>query len=115
MLICASTACFPELSLLDAIDRLVDLEFSNVEIALHERRNQLKPSEVAANLEAAIHACRDTHRLGVAAYEVEINFAPAPDWPAGSKVCCDPLSFQTEATTLGTSYSPEVGNDGTPL
>ena len=67
MLICASTACFPELSFPEAIDRLVDLEFSNVEIALNERLGQLKPSQVAADLEKAIHACRDTHRLGVAA------------------------------------------------
>jgi hypothetical protein len=45
---------------------------------------------------------------GAAGYEVEINFAPAPDWPVGSKVCCAPLSFTTDATTLGTKFSPEV-------
>lgn len=50
---------------------------------------------------------------GAAGYEVEINFATAPDWPTGSKVCCDPLSFFTDATTLGTSFSPEVVLDNT--
>lgn len=50
---------------------------------------------------------------GAAGYEVEINFAPAPDWPTGSKICCDALSFFTEATTLGTSFSPPVVLDNT--
>jgi hypothetical protein len=45
---------------------------------------------------------------GAAGYEVEINFAPAPDWPVGSKVCCAPLSFTSDATTLATRFSPEV-------
>jgi hypothetical protein len=45
---------------------------------------------------------------GAAGYEVEINFAPAPDWPDGSKECCTPLSFTSDATTLATKFSPEV-------
>ena len=50
---------------------------------------------------------------GAAGYEVEINFAPEPDWPTGSRVCCAALSFSTKATTLGTSYAPELVLDNT--
>ena len=43
---------------------------------------------------------------GAARYEVEVNFQE--DWAPGSKVCCDPISFFTKASTLGTSLSPAV-------
>ncbi len=113
MLISASTACFPDLSLAEAIDRLVDLEFSNVEIALHERLNQLKPSAVAADLEGAIIACRDTHRLGVTAYEVEIE-AEGEEYYEQFRACCR-LAKATKVVTitvpsaeLGTPFNEEV-------
>ena len=44
--------------------------------------------------------------LGAAGYQVEVNFSS--DWAAGSKVCCDPINFLTQASTLGTSLSPAV-------
>jgi hypothetical protein len=44
--------------------------------------------------------------LGAAGYQVEVNFSS--DWAAGSKVCCDAISFHTQASTLGTSLSPAV-------
>jgi sugar phosphate isomerase/epimerase len=113
VLICASTACFPQLSFLEAIDRLVDLEFSNVEIALDERLNQLKPSQVAADLEMAIHTCRDTHRLGVAAYDVEID-AAGDQYYEQFRACCR-LAKSTKVVTitipsapLGTPFNEEV-------
>jgi sugar phosphate isomerase/epimerase len=113
VLICASTACFPELSFAEAIDRLVDLEFANVEVALHERLNQLKPSQVAADLEHAIHVCRDTHRLGVSAYEVEIE-ATGEEYYEQFRACCR-LAKATKVVTLtvpsaelGTPFNEEV-------
>ncbi len=43
--------------------------------------------------------------LGAAGYQVEVNFSS--DWASGSKVCCDPINFFTQASTLGTSLSPD--------
>jgi hypothetical protein len=43
---------------------------------------------------------------GASGYEVEINFSS--DWATSSKVCCDPLSFFTDASTLGTSIAPQI-------
>jgi hypothetical protein len=43
---------------------------------------------------------------GAAGYEVEVNFSS--DWTEASKVCCEPLGFFTDASTLGTSLSPDV-------
>jgi sugar phosphate isomerase/epimerase len=113
VLISASTACFPDSTLEEAIDRLVDLEFSNVEIALHERLPQLRPSAVTADLERAIHVCRDTHRLGVTAYEVEID-APGETYYEQFRACCR-LAKATKVVTivvpsaeLGTPFNEEV-------
>jgi len=41
---------------------------------------------------------------GAAGYEVEVN--SSFDWAPGSKVCCDPLRFGSDATTIGTSHAP---------
>lgn len=43
---------------------------------------------------------------GAAGYEVEVNFSS--DWTESSKVCCEPLGFSSDASTLGTSLSPDV-------
>ena len=43
---------------------------------------------------------------GASGYEVEVNFSS--DWATSSKVCCDPLSFFTDASTLGTSIAPQI-------
>ena len=51
MFVCASTECYYDLPLKAALEKLVDLEYSSVEVALHEDANQLKPSHVAANLD----------------------------------------------------------------
>jgi hypothetical protein len=41
---------------------------------------------------------------GAAGYEVEVN--SSFDWAPGSKVCCDPLRFGSDVTTIGTSHAP---------
>src|SRR5262249_8616867 len=56
----------------DALDRLADLEYTRVEVAISEQGAQLKPSQVAANLEEAIQACRQLHRMTPVAYRVDI-------------------------------------------
>ncbi|HEY1067383.1 MAG TPA: sugar phosphate isomerase/epimerase [Pirellulales bacterium] len=73
MFVSASTDCFPQLSLEAALAKLLDLEYTRVEIALCNRKGQLAPSEVAADLDAAIRRCRDVHRLTPVAYDVELD------------------------------------------
>ena len=53
MFVAASSECFPKLSLDGVLQRLVDLEYTNVEIAIHEHGGQLKPSDVLADLDEA--------------------------------------------------------------
>lgn len=113
MFVAASTDCFSTLPLETALQRLVDLEFSRVEICLHEKGRQIKPSEVHANLEQAIHACRDTQRLTPVAYSIDID-APESEYYQQFASCCK-LAKATKvvivtvpASELGTPFNAEI-------
>jgi len=111
--VAASTECFPQLSFGDAVQRLVDLEYTRVEICLRESSGQLKPSQVHANLEKAIHLCRDTHRLTPVAYFADIQ-AEGDEYYAQFLSCCK-LAKSTKVVVisvpsaeLGTPFNAEV-------
>ncbi len=72
MLVCASIECFPASEKEEAPSKLVDLEYSAVELPIHEEGNSwIRPSEVLADLDAAVDRCHDTQRLAAAALSVE--------------------------------------------
>ena len=113
MLVAASTECFPSLSLDGALSRLVDLEYTNVEIDIHEGGQHLKPSEVHANLEGAMNACRATYRLNVCTYSIDIaaegklyyeQFASCCKLAKATKVVC----MVVPSSELGTPFNAEI-------
>ena len=113
MFVAASTGCFADLPLAGALERLADLEFTNVEIMIHETGKQLRPSEVAADLERAIRLCRQTHRLTTAAYSIDLE-APDEEYYRQFTACCR-LAKATKVVTvtvrsaeLGTPFNAEV-------
>lgn len=113
MLVAASTECFPSLSLIQAVDTIVDLEYTSVEIDVHEDGGHLRPSFVAENMESAIAACRNTHRASVVSYSVEIK-AEGEEHYRQFAACCR-LAKATKVVTLtvpsgelGTPFNQEV-------
>jgi sugar phosphate isomerase/epimerase len=111
--VAASTDCFSTLPFDGALGRLVDLEYTRVEVCLHEHGNQLKPSQVHANLEQAIHLCRDTHRLTPVSYSIDID-APEPEYYHQFTSCCK-LAKATKvvitsvpSAELGTPFNAEI-------
>lgn len=113
MFVAASTNCFPDLPLNEALGRLVDLEYTSVEIMVHESGGHLKPSEVLDNVDRAIQTCRATHRLTPVAYSVDIE-APEPEYYQQFAACCR-LAKATKVVTisvrsgeLGTPFNAEV-------
>ncbi|MDZ4821294.1 MAG: sugar phosphate isomerase/epimerase [Planctomycetota bacterium] len=112
MFVAASTECFPDLSLTDALDRMVDLEYTGVEFGLIESGKQLKPSQVHADLERAIKLCRDTHRLTPAGYTVDMP--EGPDYYAQFASCCKlakatkVVAVTVPAAELGTPFNAEI-------
>ena len=113
MLVAASTECYPDLPLADALTRLGDLEFSAVEITMHEHGVQIKPSEIVENLEKAIALCRDTHRFDIVAYSVQIDAQGDEYYRQFAAIC--KLAKTTKVVTLtipsgvlGTPFNEEV-------
>ncbi len=114
MFVAASTRCFSDLPLDAALQRLVDLEYTAVEIVLDENGNHLKPSEVAENLERAVQICRKTRRLTPVAYSVEIKADSEAEYYAQFDACCR-LAKATKVVTiavrseeLGTPFNAEI-------
>lgn len=113
MFVAASSNCFAHLPLDVALGRLVDLEYTSVEIAVHESGVQLKPSEVYRDPDRAVQLCRQTYRLTPIAYSVEIE-APEPEYYRQFAACCK-LAKATKVVTiavrsaeLGTPFNAEV-------
>jgi sugar phosphate isomerase/epimerase len=111
--VAASTECFYDLPLKAALEKLVDLEYSSVEIALHEDAGQLKPSHVAANLDHAVAICQNTLRLDVVAYSVQ-SAATGQAYYDEFTACCKlakatkVVSVTISSGELGTPFNEEV-------
>ena len=69
--VAASTECWPDMELQEAIEVLSDLEFTAVEIALHES-GKVKPSELLEDVDRGIQWLRYSHRLDISGYSVEL-------------------------------------------
>lgn len=113
MYVAASTDCFANLSLGAALKKLFDLEYTRVEIALRETGNQLKPSQVQADLDSAIVACRDTHRLTPVAYYFESDPEGPEYYKQFAAVCklakaTKVVVVTVRAGELGTPFNAEI-------
>jgi len=113
VLVSVSTDCFADLSLQEALDRFVDLEFSHIDMSIHEQGNHLKPSDVAEDVEEAVDLCRSTNRLNVVAYSVEID-AQGEEHYKQFDACCrlakatKVVSITVPSAELGTPFNKEV-------
>ncbi len=113
MYVAASSECFPQLSLDSVYQRLVDLEYTSVEIAVHEKGNQLKPSQVYADVDKAIALCRETYRLTIAAYSIDID-SPEDLYYKHFAACCrlakatKVVAVVVPAAELGTPFNAEI-------
>lgn len=113
MLVAASTECFPGLSPDEMIDRMVDLEFTNIEPAIHDVDGFLSPADVVSDLDRAIDRCRRTRRLNIVAYSVGIGATGARHYEEFEAIC--KLAKATKVVTLtvpsaelGTPFNEEV-------
>lgn len=112
MIVAASTNCFPHLTNEETFEKLVDLQFTNVELVLSESE-ELKPSEIHADLNAAISTCQQTRRLTVCSYFVDIAAEGDEYYQQFESIC--KLAKATKVVTmtipsgpLGTPFNEEV-------
>ena len=113
MIVAASTDCFPDLSLDEALRRMVDLEYTAVELVFREGSNQLRPSAVQASVDDAIQACRQLYRLTPAAFVVDLVGATDDDYAQFDAICqlakaMKVFSLTVPSSELGTPFNAEV-------
>ena len=107
--VAATTDCLPESSLDETIEKLAHLEFANIEIAIRENGNHLKPSQVCNDFEGVRDVCLSTQRLNVIGYSLDIS-EQGEDYFEVFTQCCR-LAKATKVVSL----TVEAGPHGTPF
>ena len=113
MFVAATTRCFPDRTLDAALRQLVDLEYTSVEIMIHESGGHIKPSEVLADPERALQLCRQTHRLTPCAFSFDMDTS-AEAYYAQFEACCrlakaiKVVTITVRSAELGTPFNAEV-------
>jgi sugar phosphate isomerase/epimerase len=113
VIVAASTDCFPDLSLDDTLRRMVDLEYTAVELVFREGSSQLQPSTVHASVDDAIQTCRQLYRLTPAAFVVDLVGATTEDYAQFASICqlaraMKVFSLTVPSSELGTPFNAEV-------
>ena len=113
MFVSASTDCFPDLSLSAALDRVGDLEYTAVELALFEDRDQFKPSYILSNLDPAIELCRNTRRLDIVAFDIRIAATGEAHYEQFLAICrlaktVKVVTLTVPSGEIGTPFNEEV-------
>jgi sugar phosphate isomerase/epimerase len=111
--VAATTECFLDLSLAMALERLADLEYTSVELAMFEDADQFKPSQVAADIEAAVAICRNTQRLDVVAFDTRITAVKETHYEQFTAICrlakaAKVVTISIPSAELGTPFNEEV-------
>lgn len=114
MIVCSSTECFPEVPREEIASLLVDLEFSSIELAIHEEGpTWVQPSTVLAEPEQALNVCRDTCRLNIVALSVDQK-ADGDLYFEQFAACCrlakslKVVPLVVPAAELGTPFNAEI-------
>ena len=113
MFVAATTQCYPDRPLDRAIEKLADLEFSHIEIGIHENSDHLKPSQVVENFRGAVEVVNSTRRLTVVGFSLEIE-GEGESYNETFNKCCE-LAKLSKIVTLtvdssehGTPFNEEV-------
>jgi sugar phosphate isomerase/epimerase len=111
--VAATTECFLDLSLPMALERLADLEYTSVELAMFEDADQFKPTQIAADVEAAAAICRNTRRLDVIAFDVRITAEKQAHYDQFTAICrlaktAKVVTITVPSAELGTPFNEEV-------
>jgi sugar phosphate isomerase/epimerase len=86
--VACSTLCFARFPLDQALRLIAELEFSKVDVAIHERGPHLRPSEVARDVALAAQRLRIGPSLSPAAMSVEIEAADEREYERQLRAVC---------------------------
>ncbi len=112
MFVAASLECFPDLNIKDACQKVIDLEYSAIEIDLHED-GHVPPSRIHEDLQWGLRTCQDTLRLEIVGFSVDIK-AEGEEYFAQFESCCKiakaikVVTLSVPSSPLGTPFNEEV-------
>jgi len=96
------------MELQEIIEILTDLDFTAVEIAIHES-GLLKPSELLKDPDRAVQVLRHTHRLDISGYSVELDSTGDQHYDDFKTIC------RIAKTTKVVNIAVPSGEHGTPF
>ena len=114
MYVACSTLCFNSYAFADALRTITELEFNKIDVAVHERCNHLRPSQVVQDPAAAAAQLRMATCLAPSAISVDIGAPDGEEFDHQFKAVCRlaritmvPL-LTLPAAPVGTSIETEV-------
>lgn len=101
------------MELQEAIEALQDLEFTAVEIAVHESAPHVKPSDLLADSDRAIQLLRHTHRMDISGYSVQLSSTGEAHYEDFKEICriakaTKVVNITVPSAELGTPFNEEV-------
>ena len=101
------------MELQSVIEVLQDLEFTAVEIALHESSEQTKPSEMLVDHDRAVQLLRHTHRMDISGYSLELGSSGDQYYEDFKNICriaktTKVVNLTVPSAELGTPFNEEV-------
>lgn len=113
MIVAATTACFPDVPFPEVIELLSDLEFTSIEVALHDDGTQMPTSRLEEDFVETVRLIRDTHRLDICCFDVRILETGEKHYDRFKLVC--QLAKATKVVTIavpsavqGTPFNEEI-------
>ncbi|CAD77427.1 MULTISPECIES: sugar phosphate isomerase/epimerase family protein [Rhodopirellula] len=113
MFVAASTRCWPDLELQASIELLQDLDFTAIEIAIHESSTHCRPSDVLSDEDRGIQLLRHTHRLEISGYSVELGSTGEQHYTDFEGICriakaTKVVNIAVPSSEKGTPFNEEV-------
>ena len=117
MFVAASAHCLSHMPLDEAMDLLVHLQFTAVELPILKEGKFLTPADVHADLQEAVLRCRETHRLDICALLVDLGEANDEAYNQFHSICKLAKALKVHTITvpsaeLGTPFNEEVEHLG---
>jgi sugar phosphate isomerase/epimerase len=113
VLVAATTACFPDVPFPDVIQLLIDLEFTAVEVAIHDSGTQMTSERIVNDLNECTRLIWDTHRLDISAYDVELNCTGEEYYERFRRIChfakaTKVVTINVPSAEQGTPFNEEI-------
>jgi sugar phosphate isomerase/epimerase len=113
VLVAASLECLPDLSFESAIEFLSDLDFTAIEVDLHEEGGHIKPSDLLADPEQHVHRLRNSHRLDLVGFSVQLGVSGEEHYEQFRSICrlakaTKVVTLTVPSAELGTPFNEEV-------